>query len=195
MLLGKSFRGPNGKKGTSLKQVNLIVKPAHYMASEKQTQTDTNVFAWRGISVKSAIGRSKHYRLVHDHVLDSNRILKYLTDRLKSYFMDKNIKWAQHSKPVWDESKTATWKCTPTCMSFSLIWGAVERGTFSVLGKGIVSQIRVVVWYNLMFGERIRVLYFAFRRVRVLSATSVISFKQIVWVILSNRVKHKCDTS
>lgn len=82
-------------------------------------------------------------------------------------------------------------------MSFSLTWGAVKRGNFSVLGKGMLSQIRVVVWYNLMFDERIRsvlrVLYFAFSRVRVLLATSVISFKQIVWVILSNRVRHKLE--
>lgn len=134
--------------------------------------------------MKSGIGRLKACSLVHGHALDSDDISAYLTDRLKSCFMDMFVFFYVS-------------KARAACVGWNQHWEfqSYKAGASSVLGKGMLSQIRLGAWYNLMYDERIRavlrVLYFAFTKVRMLSATSFISFKQIAWVIRSNREKHK----
>lgn len=64
--------------------------------------------------MKSGIGRLKACSLVHGHALDSDDISAYLTDRLKSCFMDMFVffTWAKHGQPVWDEINTESFNLT-----------------------------------------------------------------------------------
>lgn len=94
----------------------------------------------------------------------------------------------------WKHTDTRT--CTQVLQSYM---SSCVKGEVLVCWEKVCCP-RLEWWRdtNLLYGERIRavlsMLYFVFSKVGVLyQATSVMRFKQIVWVIPSNRERHKCE--